>query len=182
MTQKICVGIVGGAGYTAGELIRILLNHPETHIAFVHSTSNSGKKICDVHTDLIGETELVFTSELPFDEVHVLFLCSAHGESRKFMGQNNIPKSLKVIDLSQDFRSQSFDYKDWTYGLPETNRGLIKNSNRVANPGCFATAIEMALLPLVWIGKQRGSPHYCNYWFYRSWTETHGYFSFQLEK
>lgn len=152
MKQKIYVGIIGGAGYAAGELIRILLNHPNIEIAFVNSASHAGKKVYEVHTDLIGETELRFYSKCPFDKLHVLFLCLAHGESKKFMEQNDVPKSLKVIDLSQDFRLQGFTLddgeEDWVYGLSEQNKIMIKSSNRVANPGCFATAIQLAVLPL----------------------------------
>lgn len=157
--NQIYAGIIGGAGYTAGELIRILLNHPDVEIGFVNSSSNAGKKLYEVHTDLVGETELTFTSEFPFDEVHVLFLCLAHGDSKKFMEENDIPKSLKVIDLSQDFRHQSTHFENWGYGLPETHIIQIKKSNRIANPGCFATAIELALLPLAWVKKLSGEIH-----------------------
>ena len=148
---KIKVGIIGGAGYTAGELIRILINHPNVEIAFVNSSSNAGNPITDVHSGLIGETDLVFTSELPFGEVDALFLCSAHGDSKKFMDNNVVPTSIKIIDLSTDYRSKSPNH-DFVYGLPELNRNEIRNATRVANPGCFATAIQLALFPLAAAG------------------------------
>lgn len=139
------VGIIGGAGYTAGELLRLLINHPEVEIAFVHSTSNAGKKITEVHGGLLGETDLVFSDSHPLEEIDLLFLCSAHGESRKFWDSNPRPDNLKVIDLAQDYRDESDGY---VYGLPEINSDRIKDANSVANPGCFATAIQLSLLPL----------------------------------
>lgn len=139
------VGIIGGAGYTAGELIRLLINHPEVEIAFVHSTSNAGKKITDVHGGLLGETDLVFSETHPLESVDILFLCTAHGDSAKFWENNPRPSGLKVIDLSQDFRDESNGY---VYGLPEVNREKIKLADSIANPGCFATAIQLSLLPL----------------------------------
>lgn len=143
----IKVGIIGGAGYTAGELIRLLINHPDAEIVFVHSTSNAGNKITDVHSGLFGETDMVFTSELPFHEVDLLFLCSAHGDSRKFMESHVLPERVKVIDLSMDYRLKAED-NPFIYGLPELNRRAICKSQYVANPGCFATCIQLAVLPL----------------------------------
>lgn len=138
-------GIIGGAGYTAGELLRILINHPEVEIAFVHSTSNAGKKITEVHSGLLGETDLVFSDNHPLEDIDVLFMCSAHGESRKFWENNQRPQHLKVVDLAQDYRDESEGY---VYGLPEANIEKIKETSLVANPGCFATAIQISLLPL----------------------------------
>ena len=145
--KKIKVGIIGGAGYTAGELLRILVNHPNVEIVFVNSSSNAGNPIADVHSGLIGETDMVFTSELPFGEVDALFLCSAHGDSKKFMDENNVPNEIKIIDLSTDYREKRADH-DFVYGLPELNKSAIATATRIANPGCFATAIQLALLPL----------------------------------
>ena len=139
------VGIIGGAGYTAGELIRLLINHPQVEIAFIHSTSNAGNLVCDVHGGLIGETDLRFSAEYDLTAIDVLFLCSAHGHSRKFWEENPAPVTLKIIDLAQDFRDESCGY---VYGLPEINRSRIAATSRLANPGCFATAIQLALLPL----------------------------------
>ena len=143
----IKVGIIGGAGYTAGELLRLLLIHPEVEIEFVHSKSNAGNRITDVHAGLLGETDLMFTDEMPFEEIDLLFLCTAHGDSRKFMESNVLPDELKVIDLSMDYRIKGDDH-DFIYGLPELNRRNTCKSRYVANPGCFATCIELALLPL----------------------------------
>lgn len=143
----INVGIIGGAGYTAGELIRLLLNHPDVEIVFVNSTSNAGNKITDVHSDLYGETDLVFTDELPFSNIDALFFCTAHGDSKKFMESHEVPASLKIIDLSTDFRIKSPEH-DFVYGLPELNRRKICAASHVANPGCFATCIQLGLLPL----------------------------------
>ena len=143
--MKIKVGIIGGAGYTAGELIRLLINHPNVEIAFVHSTSNAGNKITDVHSGLIGETELIFSNEYSFERVDALFLCSAHGDSKKFMEENTVPNHIKIIDLSTDYRDESDGF---VYGLPELNKERIPKATRIANPGCFATAIQLAILPL----------------------------------
>lgn len=143
--MKINIGIIGGAGYTGGELLRILLNHPQVNISFVNSKSQAGKPVYSTHTDLIGETDLLFTDQMPFDEVQAIFLCSGHNESKKFLAENTIPESLKIIDLSTDFRDQSHGF---VYGLPELQRDLIKTATKIANPGCFATSIELALLPL----------------------------------
>ena len=148
---KIKVGVIGGAGYTAGELLRILINHSAAEIKFVNSTSNAGKPVSEVHSGLIGETDLVFTSELPLDLIDVLFLCSAHGDSKKFLLGNTIPANVKIIDLSTDYRAKSPNH-DFVYGLPELNRDEIKHASRVANPGCFATAIQLALFPLASAG------------------------------
>ena len=148
---SIKVGVVGGAGYTAGELLRILVNHPNVEIAFVHSNSNAGNPITDVHSGLIGETDLVFTSELSFDKVDALFLCSAHGDSKKFMDENNVPAHIKIIDLSTDYREKRADH-DFVYGLPELNASEIRKAQHVANPGCFATCIQLGLLPLAAAG------------------------------
>lgn len=150
MKRKIKVGIVGGAGYTGGELIRLLVNHPNTEISFVHSNSNAGKKISQVHKDLSLDTDMEFSSELQSD-IDVLFLCVAHGDSVKFLEKNKIPKKVKIISLSQDFRLQKNETwidRKFVYGLPEINREEIAKAHNVANPGCFATAIELGLLPL----------------------------------
>ncbi|MGD9994580.1 MAG: N-acetyl-gamma-glutamyl-phosphate reductase [Salinivirgaceae bacterium] len=142
----IKVGIIGGAGYTAGELIRILLYHPMAALVFVHSSSHSGQAVSLVHRDLLGETELLFTDALNFD-VDVLFLCSGHGKSREFLQKHQFPKALKIIDLSNDFRIKATN-NEFVYGLPEANKKMIAAANFIANPGCFATAIELAFLPL----------------------------------
>nr|WP_299420524.1 N-acetyl-gamma-glutamyl-phosphate reductase [uncultured Emticicia sp.] len=143
--MKINIGIIGGAGYTGGELLRILLNHPQVNINFVHSKSQAGKPVYSTHSDLVGDTDLLFTDIMPFDEVQAIFLCSGHNESKKFLAENTIPESLIIIDLSTDFRDQS---NGFVYGLPELQRDLIKTATKIANPGCFATSIELALLPL----------------------------------
>ncbi|MDL2212471.1 N-acetyl-gamma-glutamyl-phosphate reductase [Bacteroides sp. OttesenSCG-928-E20] len=143
----IKIGIIGGAGYTAGELIRLLVNHPEAEIVFINSSSNAGNKITDVHGGLYGECDLSFTDQLPLSEVDVLFFCTAHGDTRKFMESHNIPEGVKIIDLSMDYRMQADDH-EFLYGLPELNRRSICKANYVANPGCFATCIELGLLPL----------------------------------
>lgn len=143
----IKVGIIGGAGYTAGELLRLLVNHPEVEVTFVNSNSNAGKAITEVHEGLYGETKLVFTDQLPVDAIDVLFFCTAHGDTKKFMDANKLPASLKIVDLSTDYRAASPDH-DFVYGLPELNKEAIKNATHIANPGCFATCIQLALLPL----------------------------------
>lgn len=148
---KIKVGVIGGAGYTAGELLRILVNHPNVDIVFVNSSSNAGNPVTDVHSGLVGETDLIFTSELPFGEVDALFLCSAHGDSKKFMDENPAASKLKIIDLSTDYREKRTDH-DFVYGLPEMNRSEIEKAQHIANPGCFATCIQLALLPLAAAG------------------------------
>jgi len=144
------VGIIGGAGYTAGELIRLLLNHPKTNINFVYSTSNAGNKIYKVHQDLIGSTEISFTNSIN-SEVDVLFLCLGHGNSTAFLKNHSFSSNTKIIDLSNDFRllkDQKFDGKEFVYGLPELQKEKIKNAKYIANPGCFATALQLAILPL----------------------------------
>ncbi|HKI89197.1 MAG TPA: Asd/ArgC dimerization domain-containing protein, partial [Draconibacterium sp.] len=143
----IKAGIIGGAGYTAGELLRILLNHPEVEITFVQSSSNAGNPVSDVHVDLLGETDLQFTAELYLSKTDVIFLCMGHGKSVEFMKENEIPKTLKVIDLSHDFRLKR-EGNNFIYGLPELNRVEIISAKNIANPGCFATGIQLALLPL----------------------------------
>ncbi|WP_121355406.1 N-acetyl-gamma-glutamyl-phosphate reductase [Flavisolibacter nicotianae] len=152
--KKIKVGIVGGAGYTGGELIRLLIHHPDVAVSFIHSRSNAGNVVSNVHQDLIGETELQFTGELS-QEIDVLFLCVGHGEAKKFLAENQVDEKIKVIDLSQDFRlSQSSQHaaRRFVYGLPELNREQIKTASNIANPGCFATGIQLGLLPLAKVG------------------------------
>ena len=156
--MKLKVGIIGGAGYTAGELIRLLINHPNVEIGFVHSTSNTGNRITDVHEGLIGETDLVFSDTLSFDRIDALFLCSAHGDSRKFMETHSLPESLKIIDLSTDFRHKDTS-GEFVYGLPELNKSAIQTASHVANPGCFATAVQLALLPLAANGLLKDDIH-----------------------
>ena len=141
----IKVGIIGGAGYTAGELLRLLVNHPEVEISFIHSTSNAGNPVASVHTNLYGECEFCFSGEYDLTAIDALFICSAHGQSGKFLAENEIPEGLRIIDLAQDFRDES---NGFVYGLPELNRERTRGAKRVANPGCFATAIQLALLPL----------------------------------
>ncbi|AUC82479.1 N-acetyl-gamma-glutamyl-phosphate reductase [Lacinutrix sp. Bg11-31] len=148
--KKLETGIIGGAGYTAGELIRLLLNHNKVNLNFVYSTSNAGNKIYKIHQDLIGSTDLVFSSEIN-TEVDVLFLCLGHGNSKAFLEKNTFSENTKIIDLSNDFRlnkDEIFEGKTFVYGLPELNKEAIKKANYIANPGCFATAIQSALLPL----------------------------------
>lgn len=144
------VGILGAAGYTGGELIRLLINHPEVEIVFANSESNAGNKVYDVHEGLIGETELEFSSEMPFDKVDVVFFCFGHGKSEAFLKEHEIPANVKIIDLAQDFRIKG-DH-DYVYGLPETHREEIKACQHLANPGCFATCIQLGLLPLAKAG------------------------------
>lgn len=143
--NKIKVGIIGGAGYTAGELLRILINHPNVEIGFVHSTSNAGNKLYSVHEGLFGETDMEFSESYDLTAVDVVFMCSGHGKSTEFWSQNQRPESLKVVDLAQDYRDESCGY---VYGLPECNRDRIKGCSLLANPGCFATAIQLGLMPL----------------------------------
>lgn len=141
----IKVGIIGGAGYTAGELLRILIHHPQAEIVFVNSSSNAGNAVASVHGGLFGECELNFTDELPFDQIDVLFICSGHGDSRKFIEAHELPANLKIIDLSTDYRDESDGF---VYGLPEYQRSKIQGAQKIANPGCFATCIQLSLLPL----------------------------------
>ena len=150
MQNKIRVGIIGGAGYTGGELIRLLINHPSAEMIYIHSKSNAGKEVHAVHHDLIGVTDIEFTHEMN-DEIDVLYLCVGHGDSKKFLEENEIPSHIKIISLSQDFRLKAnADFKDreFVYGLPEINSEQIKKAKNIANPGCFATGIELGLLPL----------------------------------
>ncbi len=145
----IKIGIIGAAGYTAGELIRLLVNHPDAEIVFAHSSSNAGNKIYDVHSGLLGDTELCFSAGFDLNAVDLVFLCGGHGKSTEFWEQNPRPEGLKVIDLAQDFRDESHGY---VYGLPEINRERICKADLLANPGCFATAIQLAVLPLAAAG------------------------------
>lgn len=149
--QTIKVGILGGAGYTGGELLRLLLPHPAVEIVFVHSNSSAGKPVYDIHTDLFGDTDLHFSDKLTQD-IDVLFLCMGHGDSKVFLADNEIDSNIKIIDLSQDFRLKETAGK-FVYGLPELNREQIKKASYIANPGCFATALQLALLPLASVGK-----------------------------
>lgn len=142
----IKIGIIGGAGYTAGELIRILLHHPKVKIDFIHSNSQDGKLVSDIHQDLLGETYLSFSKNV-IPDVNVLFLCSGHGNSKSFLANNTFSKQTKIIDLSSDFRLKE-EGNDFVYGLPELNKKQIQTSSHIANCGCFATAIQLALLPL----------------------------------
>ncbi len=154
--KPIQVGIIGGAGYTGGELLRILIHHPHADIVFINSQSQAGKPVYSTHKDLFGETDLVFTDEMPFDQIHVLFLCSGHGQSVKFLQENPVPEQLKIIDLSTDFRDESGGF---VYGLPELQRDRICQAQKIANPGCFATSIELALLPLAAEGLLKEEVH-----------------------
>lgn len=156
--MKIRAGIAGGAGYTGGEMLRLLVNHPSVEITFVHSTSNQGNLIADVHTDLLGDTDLRFTGELSYD-IDVLFLCVGHGDAKKFLAANTIPAGIKIIDLSQDFRLTANAGEDWVYGLPELNRARIQKASFIANPGCFATCIQLGLLPLAAKGLIKNEVH-----------------------
>jgi N-acetyl-gamma-glutamyl-phosphate reductase len=158
MNTKIKAGIIGGAGYTGGELIRLLINHPNAEIVFINSRSNAGKPVSSVHHDLLGETELKFTSDnTPLGDggVDLLFLCLGHGESKKFLAENKIDDKIKIIDLTNDFRlaqSSQLATRNFVYGLPELNREKIKSANNIANPGCFATTIQLGLLPVAKAG------------------------------
>ena len=146
----IKVGILGAAGYTGGELIRLLLNHPEVEIVFANSESNAGNYVYDVHEGLLGDTELKFTSEMPFDQVDVVYFCFGHGKSEAFLKEHDIPANVKIIDLAQDFRIKG-DH-DYVYGLPEIHKEEIAKCQHLANPGCFATCIQLGLLPLAKAG------------------------------
>ncbi|WP_026905354.1 N-acetyl-gamma-glutamyl-phosphate reductase [Pedobacter glucosidilyticus] len=175
--SNIKVGIIGGAGYTGGELLRILVNHQKVDIAFVHSNSNAGNLISDVHTDLLGDTDLTFTDKLSQD-IDVLFLCVGHGDARKFLEANSFNDNIKIIDLSQDFRLKAKSLKPkaksdlenqssalglqpsaFIYGLPELNKEAIKTAQNIANPGCFATCLQLALLPLAKAGLLKSEVH-----------------------
>lgn len=158
--SKVKVGIVGGAGYTGGELIRILLNHPDVALSFVHSASNGGNPFYKVHTDLIGETEMVFTDKFNSSNIDVLFLCSGHGQSKLFLDENIVGPHVKVIDLSQDFRIKDTSHsRPFTYGLVEAEYDAIKAAQNIANPGCFATCIQLGLIPLGKTGKLNAEIH-----------------------
>ncbi|MEO8766230.1 MAG: N-acetyl-gamma-glutamyl-phosphate reductase [Ginsengibacter sp.] len=150
MANKIRTGIVGGAGYTGGELIRLLVNHSAADLIFAHSKSHAGKDVHSVHHDLAGETEIQFSAETS-DDIDVLFLCVGHGDSIKFLQENEVPQHIRIISLSEDFRLKAnavFQNRKFVYGLPELNREHISNAENIANPGCFASAIELGLLPL----------------------------------
>ena len=158
---KVKVGIVGGAGYTAGELLRILLHHEFVELGGIVSSSNAGNPLHQVHDDLLGDTDLVFASELAGDE-DVVFLCLGHGNSKAWLEKNHLPETTHVIDLSNDFRlaaDQEFDGREFVYGLPELNKSRIQQAQSIANPGCFATAIQLALLPLAQAGKLTDDVH-----------------------
>lgn len=164
--MTINVGIIGGAGFTGGELLRILLNHPFATVAFTHSQSQAGKPVWATHTDLLGDTDLIFSGGnvaelLRQESLDVIFLCSGHGASRAFLAENEVPDNVAIIDLSADFRYQSAgpDSEEFVYGLPELQRDRIQQSERIANPGCFATAIQLALLPLADAGLIRDAVH-----------------------
>ncbi len=154
----IKAGIIGGAGYTAGELIRILLNHPKVELIFVNSSSNAGNKLSDVHSGLLGDTDMSFTDQLPYDKIDVLFFCTAHGDTKKFMEVNDVPAHLKIVDLSTDYRHKAEGNK-FVYGLPELNKEEIRKASYIANPGCFATAIQLGLLPLAKAGLLNDEVH-----------------------
>ncbi len=161
MNKKIRAGIIGGAGYTGGELLRILINHPQVDIAFVNSSSNAGNAISDVHTDLFGDTDLKFTDQIS-QAIDILFLCVGHGDAKKFLEAHPINENVKIIDLSQDFRlnqNSKFQNRKFIYGLPELNRDIIKVADNIANPGCFATCIQVGLLPLAAKGLLKSEVH-----------------------
>lgn len=147
----IKVGILGAAGYTGGELIRLLVNHPEVEIVFANSESNAGNLVADVHEGLLGDTDLRFTDAMPFDEVDVVFFCFGHGKSEQFLQEHTIPEHVKIIDLAQDFRIAAPTH-DYVYGLPEIHKEQISQCQHLANPGCFATCIQLGLLPLAKAG------------------------------
>ena len=154
----IKIGILGGAGYTAGELIRLLINHPEAELKFINSESNAGNLVSDVHGGLLGECNMTFTSSMPFDDVDVVFFCFGHGKSEQFLQEHTIPEHVRIIDLAQDFRLKG-DH-DYVYGLPELNREAIRQARHVANPGCFATCIQ------------------CHHGLHRCWPAPTGHHSF----
>lgn len=159
--KKIKAGIVGGAGYTGGELIRILINHPQVDIAFIHSNSNAGNFIYEVHTDLLGDTDMQFSAQL-LQDIDVLFLCVGHGDAKKFLEANEIAEHINIIDLSQDFRlarNSKLTARKFIYGLPELNKNAIQSAKNIANPGCFATCIQLALLPLAAKGLLNNEVH-----------------------
>ena len=147
----IKIGILGAAGYTGGELIRLLVNHPEAEIVFANSESNAGNLVADVHEGLLGDTDLKFTDTMPFDEVDVVFFCFGHGKSEQFLQEHTIPAHVKIIDLAQDFRIAAHTH-DYVYGLPEIHKAQVQQCQHLANPGCFATCIQLGLLPLAKAG------------------------------
>ena len=151
-TNKIKAGIIGGAGYTGGETLRLLLNHPQIEVAFTQSRSQEGKPVIEIHTDLIGDTELRFTSDY-LQPADVLFLCLSHGESKKLLAEHPFDSKIRIIDLGNDFRlDEKAAHREFVYGLPEFQRDKIKSAKNVANPGCFATTIQLGLLPLAKAG------------------------------
>lgn len=161
LINSVNIGIIGAAGYTGGELIRILVNHPNANIAFAHSKSQAGKPVYATHTDLLGDTDLIFSGDdiqalLNQEGLNAIFLCSGHGESKKFLDEYSLPESVKVIDLSTDFRNES---NGFVYGLPELQRDAVKTASKIANPGCFATSIELAVLPLANAGLIKDDIH-----------------------
>ncbi|MGF7216043.1 N-acetyl-gamma-glutamyl-phosphate reductase [Spirosoma lacussanchae] len=159
MNDKIQVGIIGGAGYTGGELLRLLINHPFVNVSFVQSNSQAGKPVWTIHSDLLGDTDLEFSAPADADDeldLDVIFLCSGHGASHTFMAEHDISDDVAIIDLSADFRDE---HDDFVYGLPELNRDRIAEATRIANPGCFATSIQLALLPLAKAGLLQGDIH-----------------------
>ena len=155
--ERIKIGILGAAGYTGGELIRVLLNHPQAEIVFANSESNAGNPVSDVHEGLVGETDLKFTDQMPFDQVDVVFFCFGHGKSEAFLKEHTIPANVKIIDLAQDFRIAGTH--DYIYGLPETHRDTISKAQHLANPGCFATCIQLAMLLALKAGIISGDIH-----------------------
>ena len=159
--NKINIGIIGAAGYTGGELLRIVINHPNINVAFAHSKSQVGKPVYNTHTDLLGDTELEFSGEdiqtlLNKEDLQAIFLCSGHGESKKFFEEFSVPDTIKIIDLSTDFRDES---NGFIYGLPELQKEKIKTATKIANPGCFATSIQLAILPLAGAGLIKDDIH-----------------------
>ncbi len=155
--MSVKVGVLGAAGYTGGELIRVLLGHPQAEIVFANSESNAGNYVSDVHEGLIGETDICFTAEMPFDKVDVVFFCFGHGKSEQFLREHEIPENVKIIDLAQDFRIKG-DH-NYIYGLPETHREQTRSALHLANPGCFATCIQLAMLPALKAGIISGDIH-----------------------
>lgn len=160
--KRVRVGIIGGAGYTGGEAIRILVNHEGVELVFVHSNSNAGNQLSDVHADLLGDTDMRFTGELDFSGVDVIFLCVGHGDARKFLEATPVPEHVRVIDLSQDFRLAAgsvLGERTFVYGLPEMNREKIRQARNIANPGCFATCLQLGMLPLAAAGLLKSDVH-----------------------
>jgi len=176
----IKVGIIGGAGYTAGELIRLLLNHPDAEITFVNSTSNAGNKITDVHSGLYGETDLIFTDELPLDQIDLLFFCTAHGDTKKFMESHTVPENVKIIDLSMDYRIESPEH-DFVYGLPEPTPYLQRTA--YCKPRMFCHLYPISCFTTGQASDaELGFACKCNHGIDRSWSQTVVHFSFQLAK